>query len=302
MKQQFKHVALALGLTTAIAACHSGPTSSFTDTETSGTIHISVDETYKPLIDSEIRVFESLYPKAHIIADYKPEQDCFADLLADSTRMIIVTRELSEKETQFIKDQKDHIVPSGLRLAWDAVALVVNKQAKDSIFNMDQLRDIMSGKDSSWQLVFDNEKSSTVRYIRDSINQGKPLPAGTMAAKTNPEVIDYVVKNKKAMGLIGVSWISDTADSTSIDFTNRVNVVKLRADGYTEYVQPYQYYIGTGAYPLKRSLWYNLKEPHQGLGTGFATFLGSQEGQLLIGRFKLFPARMNILFKTVNLK
>ncbi len=123
-----------------------------------------------------------------------------------------------------------------------------------------------------------------------------------MAAKTNPDVIDYVVKNKKAMGLIGVSWISDTEDSTSIDFTNRINVVKLRADGFTEYVQPYQLYIGTGAYPLKRSIWYCLKEPHQGLGTGFATFLGSQEGQLLIGRFKLFPALMNIVFRQANLK
>ncbi len=168
MIQQLKYVALAMGIAGMFAACHSGSnTNAFTDTETSGTIHISVDETYKPLIDSEIRVFQSLYLQAHIIPDYKPEQDCFADLLADSTRMIIVTRDLSDKEKQFIKDQPAHIVPSGMRIAWDAVALVVNKAAKDSVFTMDQLKDIMDGKDSSWQLVFDNEKSSTVRYIRD---------------------------------------------------------------------------------------------------------------------------------------
>lgn len=304
MKRSVKYVAYAMSIAGLFTACHSGTTTAFTDTTTSGTIHISVDETYKPLIDSEIRVFESLYPQAHIIADYKPELDCFADLLADSARMIIVTRDLSDAEKKFIREAKGSITPTSMRLAWDAVALVVNKENPDSIFTMDQIKKIMTGKDSTkkWQLVFDNQNSSTVRYIRDSINQGAPIPANAMAAKTNPEVIDYVAKNKLAMGLIGVSWISDDQDSTSIAFTNKVNVVQLRADGFTEFVKPYQLYIGTGAYPLKRSIWYCLREPHQGLGTGFATFLGSQQGQLIIGRFKLYPAHLNIVFREANLQ
>ncbi len=75
------------------------------DSETSGTIHISVDESFKPIIDSEIQVFEALNPKAKIIAEYKPEAECFRDLMKDSTRMIIVTRGLTEKEEKFYKDQ-----------------------------------------------------------------------------------------------------------------------------------------------------------------------------------------------------
>ena len=63
----------------------------------SGTIHISVDETFKPVIDSQIQVFEALYPNAKIIADYKPEAECFKDLIKDSTRMIIVTRGLTPR-------------------------------------------------------------------------------------------------------------------------------------------------------------------------------------------------------------
>ena len=42
------------------------------DTTNSGTIHISVDESFEPVIDSQIQVFEALYPKAKIIAEYKP--------------------------------------------------------------------------------------------------------------------------------------------------------------------------------------------------------------------------------------
>ncbi len=285
------------------SACNSGTTGNGEekDTPTKGVIHISVDETYKPLIDSEIKVFESLYPKTKIIPAYKPEAECFKDLFNDSARLIIVTRELKEEEKEYFK--KEQIRPQSLKLATDAIALIVNHANPDSILTMDQVRQIMSGQsDKPWQIVFDNQNSSTVRFIQDSINKGKPLPASTMAAKTNPEVIDYVTKNKNAIGVIGVNWISDTNDSTAIEFTSRVRTVKVRADGYTEFVQPYQFYIGMRSYPLTRGMFYILKEPYQGLGAGFATFLGAQEGQLLIGKFKLYPARLNIVFRNATLK
>ncbi|PSL50071.1 phosphate ABC transporter substrate-binding protein (PhoT family) [Chitinophaga niastensis] len=294
--------AVYLAAVTLLVACGPNPNAKKLDTATEGTIHISVDETYRPLIDSEIKVFESLYPKAHIIPSYKPEADCFKDLLNDSARLVIVTRDLNQQELDYIKHSR--IVPNSLLLAWDALALVVNRNNPDSILNMEQVRGIMDGTNTEkkWQLVFDNANSSTVRYIMDSINKGKPLPANTMAAKTNPEVVDYVSKNKDAIGVIGVSWISDPNDSTSMAFTNKVSVVRLRADGGSDFVKPYQAYIGIGSYPLKRGFFYCLKEPHHGLGTGFATFLGSYEGQLVIKQFRLFPARLNVVFREANLK
>lgn len=294
--------AVYLAAITVMAACGPNPNAKKLDTATEGTIRISVDETYKPLIDSEIKVFESLYPKAHIIPTYKPEAECFKDLLNDSARLVIVTRDFNQQERDYFKQIK--ITPNSLLLAWDALALVVNKENPDSILNMEQVRGIMNGtnKDRKWQLVFDNANSSTVRYIMDSINMGKPLPTNTMAAKTNPEVVDYVSKNKDAIGVIGVSWISDPNDSLSMAFTKKVSVVRLRADNGSEFVKPYQAYIGIGTYPLKRGFFFCLKEPYHGLGSGFATFLGSYEGQLVIKQFRLFPARLNVVFREANLK
>ncbi|RPD38814.1 PstS family phosphate ABC transporter substrate-binding protein [Chitinophaga barathri] len=286
----------------AVAGCAGGTSQGGEkDTPTSGTMRISVDETYQPLIESEIRVFESLYPKTKIIAEYKPEGDCFKDLFDDSSRMIIVTRDLNEKEKEFFKKEK--IRPQSLQLATDAIALIVNNNNPDSILTMEQVRKIMDGtSERKWQIVFDHQNSSTVRFIRDSINKGKPLPATTMAAKSNPEVIDHVSKNKDAIGVIGVNWISDTNDTKAIEFTKMVTTVKLRADNNTDFVKPYQFYIGMKSYPLTRGMFYILKEPYQGLGAGFATFLGGQEGQLLMGKYKLYPARLNIVFREATLK
>jgi len=283
-------------------ACNSSQNDQSYDTPTSGTIRISVDETFEPLMEAEIKVFQSLYPKTRIIAEYKPESECFKDLLNDSARLVIVTRSYNEQEKAYFKQLK--ISPQSMLLAWDAAALIVNHENADSILTMDQVRHIMDGtdKERKWQLVFDNENSSTVRFIRDSINQGKPLPANTMAAKTNPEVVDYVTKNKSAIGVIGVNWISDPEDSTSIEFTSKVSVVKVRADYGSEFVKPYQAYIATGSYPLKRGVFFCLKEPYRGLGTGFVTFLGSYEGQLVIKKFRLFPARINAVFREAKLQ
>jgi phosphate transport system substrate-binding protein len=301
IKRNQAYIAL-LGIVAILASCGDSKSDAARDTPTSGTIRISVDETYKPLISSEIRVFESLYPKAHIIAEYKPEADCFKDLVADSARLVIVTRDFNDQEKTFFKELK--ITPQSMLLAWDGVALITNKSNPDSILTMDQVRKIMDGSDTEkkLQVVFDNQNSSTVRFIRDSINQGKPLPANATAAKTSPEVVDYVAKVPKALGVIGVSWISDPNDSTSIEFNNKVNVVKVRADYGSEFVKPYQAYIALGSYPLKRGFFFCLKEPYSGLGSGFATFLGSYEGQTVIGKFRLFPARLNIVFREANLK
>jgi phosphate transport system substrate-binding protein len=292
----------ASAIAVAIAGCAGGTSKGGEkDTPTSGTIRISVDETYQPLIAAEIKVFESLYPKTKIIAEYKPEAECFRDMFNDSSRMIIVTRDLKEAEKEYFKKEK--IRPQSLQLATDAIALIVNNSNPDSILTMDQVRRIMDGtSDRKWQIVFDHQNSSTVRFILDSINKGKPLPPSTMGAKSNPEVIDYVSKNKNAIGVIGVNWISDTNDTKAIEFTNMVNTVKLRADNYTDFVRPYQFYIGMKSYPLTRGMFYILKEPYQGLGAGFATFLGGQEGQLLIGKYKLYPARLNIVFREATLK
>src|ERR1700743_226099 len=83
-----------------LAACGGGGqgTKFAQETPTSGTINISVDQSFKPVIDSQIKVFESSFPDVHIIPHYKPEAECLRDLATDSTRMVIITRHLSHDE------------------------------------------------------------------------------------------------------------------------------------------------------------------------------------------------------------
>src|ERR1700710_163604 len=137
---------IATVIATAFSKCDdvNPNTQRFTDSQSEGTIHISVDESFKPIIDSQIQVFESQYPKAKIIAEYKPEADCIKDLDKDSTRLIIVTRQPNQGEITYIQ-KKIGVNLNWDKVAYDAMTMVVNKQSKDTTFSLADLKNILAG-------------------------------------------------------------------------------------------------------------------------------------------------------------
>lgn len=274
------------------------------DTPQKGTIHISVDESFQPVIDSEIKVFEALNPGAKIIADYKTEADCFKDLIKDSTRMIIVTRGLTKAEEQYYKDTLSYS-PTWSKVANDAIAVIVSDQASDSIFSMSKLRGILDGSTADKQIaVFDGlNATSTVRFAIDSILKGKPFdPKKVFAEKNSQAVIDYVSKNKNVIGFVGVSWIGNPEDTAQLSFLTKVRIASVQCDCPEKtYVKPYQANIITKRYPLVRGLYYILKENYNGLGGGFANFMEYEKGQLIFRRAYLMPAKMNFSVRSATL-
>ena len=274
------------------------------DSPNSGTIHISVDESFKPVIDSQIQVFEALYPKAKIIADYKPEAECFKDLLKDSTRMIIVTRGLTDQEEKFYKDSF-HFYPSFAKIAYDAIAVIVNNNDPDSLFSMEKIRGILDGSTGDKQMaVFDGlSATSTVRFAIDSILKGKPFdPKKVFAEKNSTDVINYVAQHKNVLGFVGVSWIGNKEDTSQVSFLKKVRIASIECTCPDKtYIKPYQANILTKRYPMVRGLYFILKENYDGLGGGFSNFLQYERGQLIFRRAYLWPAKMNFSIRSATL-
>jgi phosphate transport system substrate-binding protein len=291
---QGRGILIGLVVSWLIAGCGSGAKNSNRETPTSGTINISVDESFRPVIDSEIKVFESSFPNVKIIPHYKAEAQCLRDLSTDSTRMIIVTRGLTVAEEKFYSDSF-HLEPTFLPLAYDAIAVIVNKASKDSIFEIKDLQNMLNGTDVKHVPVLDGvSATSTVRFAIDSILRGQPMGKNVTAAKSSEGVIDYVAANPHAVGFVGVSWIGDLRDTTHTSFLSKVNIASLRCTscGGETYVKPYQANIGLKRYPLVRSLYYILKENYSGVGNNFANFLQYERGQLIFYKAYLYPANM----------
>ena len=298
-----KGILTGIVISVLVSGCGSNQVNTPRETPTNGTIHISVDESFRPVIDSQIKVFESSFPNAHIIAHYRPEAQCLRDLSTDSTRLILVTRGLTREEGNFYNDSF-HVRPLFAVLAFDAIAVIVNKVSKDSIFEIKDLQDMLSGADTKHQPVMDGvSATSTVRYAKDSILGGKPLGKNVTAARNSEDVVNYVANNPRAVGFIGAGWIADRNDPGDTSFNKNVIVAAIRCKncrGET-YVRPVQANIALGRYPLVRSLYFILKENFSGVGNNFVNFLQYERGQLIFSKAYLWPARMTFQVEDVQM-
>jgi phosphate transport system substrate-binding protein len=264
-----------------------------------------VDESFKPVIDSQLKVFESSFPDAHILVDYKPEADCLRDIYNDSTRLVIITRGLTLSEEHYFTDTAKTPAISGI-LAYDAVALVVNNRSRDTLMSMDDVRSLLEGNSKkNTEAVMDGiSATSTVRYVMDSILAGKTLGKNVIAARSSPQVISYIADHENAVGFIGVNWIGDQEDSLDLAFLKQVKVVAIRCDRCTDqpFVYPYQANIVFKKYPMVRGLYYILKENFSGVGNNFINFLVNERGLLIFKRSYLVPARMSFDVRNVEMQ
>jgi phosphate transport system substrate-binding protein len=266
-----------------------------TDTSTSGVVNIGSDDSYKSIVDAEKQVFQSLYDRTTVNVKYEPEDSLFTDLMRDSVWVIVAGRQLNQQEETYFKDKQ--LFPEQVKIATDAVALIVNNDNPDTLISIDKIKAILNG-DSSWDapgtgkitVVFDHQNSVNSRYLREKLMNGDKFPANCFALNGNPQVIDYVSKNKHALGVIGVNWVSNDHDSATNSFLNKVKIVwvSLTKDG--QHFQPYPYYIKTGDYPLCRDVFMIKTEPYVGLGSGFLSFVTSDKGQRIIFHEGILPA------------
>ncbi|MDX1913049.1 MAG: substrate-binding domain-containing protein [Saprospiraceae bacterium] len=270
------------------------------DTITTGEITIAVEEGYKPVIASCIDVFDSIYRTAKINPRYVSEGEAVNALINDSVQVIIIGRKLTEKENDYFESRG--FTPPATAIAYDALAFIQHPANRDSVLTVQQIRDILTGKISTWkdinpssslgdiQVVFDNAMSGTVRYVQDSIIAGQALSQKASALNANAEVIAYVGKNKNALGIIAANWISDTDDSGVQAFRREVKIADIAPEVGKEGYGPYQAYLATGDYPFKRTMYIiNAQGRRNGLGMGFASYL-AKDGQRIMLKDGLLPA------------
>lgn len=307
-----------------LAAC--GKYEKKTNTSTSGTSTLFCDESFENIMEQEIDVFEYIYPDAHVLCRYGSEAEAIDSLMTLQMRTIVIPRELTDAEVQRLKNKNR--TPRTSKIAVDAVALIVNKENPCNFLSKKEISQILAGDTPNWydldpnfpnkpiKVLFDKDGSSMLKYMRDSLMDGRPLGPAAQQTGSIDGLIQAVQTDKYAIGVIGVSWltpdlrsamkIEDIAaemqnDSTalSMDQINGdmelagVKTLGVMKDTRTAY-RPFQENIYNGNYPLTRSIYMTTVSPSGSPGGGFYSFVTSFTGQKLIMRTGIMPARMNI--------
>ncbi len=306
MQSLNKNIVLLVGFLCCFAACEEDKEKRVEgDSPKKGTIEISVDESFEPVIREQIAMYEASNPGTKINAQYKTEAACLKDFFNDSlNRMVIVTRGLTDKEEKYMIS-KLGFNPGWNAIASDAVAIVINTNSKDTLFTMESLQKKLLGDAGKNQtLVFDGiSKTSTARFIQDSVLKGQPYDTAVVrAVKNSDEVLEYVATHPTAIGFVGINRIGNPENPAQVAMLKRVKLAYLRCDicQYQPYILPAQETILNRRYPLVRGLYYLIKENYKGLGNGFVAFLKYERGQLIFRRAYLGPT-MNFMVRNVHL-
>lgn len=285
-----------------------------TDTNSSGAISFASDESFSPIVDELKSVFEMSCPNAKVTPIYTSEVDGVNMLLKNKVMLTITARKFTQKEYDYLKGTDQ--LPEAVPLAYDGMALICNNKNLDSCITVNDVKRILSGKVTKWSDVnkgsklgdiwvcFDNKKSSAVSFCVDSILGGKTIDnPNIFAAKNSKDVIEYVARTPNAIGIIGSNWLNDKRDSTNTTWDKSITVMSVsKLDKATPMNswKPYQAWLLNGRYPFVRTIYALLNDPKRGLPWGFAHFIESPRGQLIIIKSGLLPTRGEIAIRDVN--
>lgn len=286
--------------------CSSRKSPELPESPTRGNIRISADASFRPIVDAEIATFTSVYKYAFITPTYLTEKDLITAFLKDSVKVVVTAWEPTEQQKEVLLSTQT--IVRTVTVAYDAIALVLNKDNKDSLLTYQNVNDLFTGKLVDWKelnpesklgkivAVFDNENSTNIRYFKEEFKLPPQLPANFYSVNNNEEVINYVTKNKSAIGLVSVNWICDRDDSTSRSFSDKIKIAALSQQVLSpgSYFLPVQGSIYDKSYPFTRKINIVSRESFKGLGTGFTSWCSSERGQRIILKSGLVPATMPI--------
>ena len=335
MKSHKSLKALSLGVVLAAFAVSCTPVKRGEYVDGSATMYC--DDGFRNILQEEIEVFEYQYPNSAIIPFYVDEQTAMDSLLEDRTQLVVTTHELNADQIKYMKDKYKRIVRQTC-IAVDAVALIVNKDNPVNTLTLSDIKGIIKGDISTWnqlavnddakiKLVFDNQGSSTVSYMREKILDGDGKVSdnpNAFAQKDNAEVFDIVKNDKNAIGIISVSWLgsdlqeaknvpvdkrmADYAvenDTIATNLTTEVKILKVanpveENDYSTVAYMPYQAYINSGEYPLFRKVYMISTATKSSVLNSFYEFSRGFIGQKIISKTGILPYKMST--RLVNLK
>jgi len=272
-----------------IVSCHGKKTENMEpiagDTPNSGRISIAVDESFLPLLNDEVSVFEKETPNSKIELVKFPEAKGIQEFLDKNFRAVITTRKLTDDEISYGK--KNDLNPLHFFIAFDAVVLIVNKKNPDSVYNKAGIQKLFQGESKNENsVVFNSNGSGEIQYFKNLYNL-KSLPSNFFATNNLYELTNYISTHESAIGVISFNSLLYNSDS----ILQKARVVSIKNNDFKNY-SPDETNIRSGFYPFRREVYIVCGESWPGLGTGFAKFMTTDIGQTIIKRAGLIPARL----------
>jgi phosphate transport system substrate-binding protein len=174
----------------------------------------------------------------------------------------------------------------GTIIAYDGLALFVNKANPVKDLTKEQLKDVFTGKVKSWKELGGKDvkivpmieplasKRATVQLVQETVLDGAPFVAGIREVESLKDQVTEVSRSEGALCFASVGFLS------SVDSQVKANVRAISLDE----TEPSDANIRSGAYLLSRPMLLVTKGLPSGDPKAFLDYMLSKEGQSIVER------------------
>jgi phosphate transport system substrate-binding protein len=242
--------------------------------------------TVLPLAEKWREGFNKLHPDVDIAVSGGGSGTGIKGLISKSCEIADASREMKDKEIEEAKaagvNPVEHLV------AYDGIAVVVNKGNPLTKISVEQLSDIYTGKVTKWdgvgakglgdiQVVNRESSSGTYDSFKEMVVQlhgkakDRDYMAGTLNQTSTENIMSLVAQTKGAIGYVGLGYVSD-----------QVKVLDVISVGGKEAVAASAETVLSGKYPISRKLYcYTNGEPSGNIKT-YMDWIKGPEGQAIV--------------------
>ncbi len=199
-------------------------------------------------------------------------------LLEGTTEIAAASRKIKFDEK--IKFQQAGKSPVEKTIAFDALAVIVNKGNKVSQLTRQQLEDIFTGKVTNWKEVggadlpivaYSRETSSgTYEFFKEHVLKNKNYKKSILSMPATGAIVQSVSQTKGAIGYVGLAYVSPS-----------VKAIKVSYDG-KNFILPSVATAKNKSYPIVRPLFFYYDKKNAAKVTPFINYVLSDAGQKIV--------------------
>ena len=252
-----------------------------------GDLTMTVDPSFKNLAQSLADMYMVDYPDVKIKINEEIEEKAIKDFYEGKIPLLMVSKPLTKAQQQHLFD-KTRINYIASPIALDATIFITSIDNPMSTVSINDIKDNLYHNQPKTTFVFDHPNSSNYNTLNDKLKLSVPANSKITAMGTAEKVIDYLQKDKKAIGIIGLNVLSDKGNPKVENYLKSVKILAVTNDK-DEAIEPTNPNLRNGVYPFYREIYLLKNEIGFGIGAGYSRFAGSQRGQKIVTRENLQP-------------
>lgn len=261
----------------------------------SGELNVLVDETILPVVLEHKELFEASYPNSslNIIADN--ENMAIHRLINREADFAILTRELSEKESESF--ERRSVKPRVFSAAKEGLVFFSNIGDSISQISPEDIHQLLRGQSSGLlvsKLFFENINSSIFRQLKNIFDIEKVSGSKVAEIKGIDEMVEQVLSTENSIGVVSYdemrTMLKSFSDIEKIRILDIENSIGDEADGV--FYAPTQSNFALEKYPFMRDIYVLNYQPKMALGIGWSSFITGDRGQRVFLKAGMLPATM----------